>query len=377
MPLPPSQGPFVIRAGYLAIALLGLSAGLSVYAATRAPAPKAAATMAGQLALDAPLPTHVPPGVTLAIGDPVTEHVLEHTGWIKDLPFKVKWAEITGGPAVTEAFHAGALDVGSVANIPPIHAIWVGLPVKMIAVRFREDPDGHPAFELAVSPKAHVDSLKDLRGKRIAYSPGQVQGEIVQRVLQAQGLTAKDVTLVELPSPSADIYVNALSAGLIDVAPLGTGAALKRYLERFGPQGAKALKSGVRDDFVTMYVPETTLKDSGKAAALRVWVQVWARAQAWINQHPDEWAQVYYHGDQGLSQQDARYTVEALGRTVVPRDWTDAIAREQASIGLMAEVTHHAPFDAHRLFDRRFETLPADAFVQASSAPGPATLAAR
>jgi sulfonate transport system substrate-binding protein len=367
----------VIRAGYLAIALLGLSAGLSVYAATRAPAPQAVATTAGQLPLDAPLPTRVPPGVTLAIGDPVTEHVLEHTGWIKDLPFRVKWAEITGGPAVTEAFHAGALDVGSVANIPPIHAIWVGLPVKMVAVRFREDPDGHPAFELAVSPKARVDSLKDLRGKRIAYSPGQVQGEIVQRVLQSQGLTAKNVTLVELPSPSADIYVNALSAGLIDIAPLGTGAALKRYLERFGPEGAKALKSGVRDDFVTMYVPETTLKDPGKAAALRVWVQVWARAQAWINQHPEEWAQAYYHGDQGLSQQDARYVVDAMGRTAVPRDWTDAIAREQASIALMAEATHHAPFDAHRLFDRRFETLPADAFAQAGGARGSATLAAR
>ncbi|HEV7386326.1 MAG TPA: ABC transporter substrate-binding protein [Phenylobacterium sp.] len=358
------------RVGILALAILGLSAGLSVYAATHAPAPKAA-TVAGQLALDAPLPTRVPPGVTLAIGDPTTEQVLKHTGWIRQLPFQVKWAEITGGPAVTEAFHAGVLDVGTVANIPPIHAIWVGIPVRMIAVRFRRDPADHPSFELAIAPKARINSLKDLRGKRIAYSPGQVQGEIVQRVLQSQGLTAKDVTLVELPSPSADIYVNALSGGLIDVAPIGAGAALKRYVDRFGPDGAKVLKSGVRDDFVTMYVPEATLKDPGKAAALRAYVGVWGRAQAWINSHPDEWAQVYYVANQGLSPEDARYVVRANGEAELPRDWTEAIERQQGSVNLMAQATGRKPFNAERLFDRRFETLSADAFAEAGGG-GPA-----
>lgn len=49
----------------------------------------------------------------------------------KASPFKVKWAQITGAPEVTEAFRAYALDVG--ANVPPIHAVWVGLPVKIIA----------------------------------------------------------------------------------------------------------------------------------------------------------------------------------------------------------------------------------------------------
>ncbi|HEY2358365.1 MAG TPA: ABC transporter substrate-binding protein [Phenylobacterium sp.] len=363
------------RVGIISLAILALSAGLSVYAATHEPIARAAAPGSGQLALDAPLPNRVPPGVTLAIGDPTTEQVLKHTGWIRQVPFNVKWAEITGGPAVTEAFHAGALDVGLVANIPPIHAIWVGIPVRMVAVRFREDAADHPSFELAVAPKARINSLKDLRGKRIAYSPGQVQGEIVQRVLQSQGLTTKDVTLVELPSPSADIYVNSLAGGLIDAAPIGSGAALKRYLDQFGPDGAKALRSGVRDDFVTMYVPETTLKDSGKAAALRAYVRIWGRAQAWINAHPDEWAKVYYEGNQGLSAEDARYVVEANGRATLPRDWTEAIQRQQGSVNLMAEATGRKPFDAHRLFDRRFETLSADAFAEAGG--GASKLASR
>src|SRR5580698_10759322 len=71
--------------------------------------PRQAEVAAGGLALDAPLPSGPPPaGTTLVIGDPTTQAVLEHNGWIKDLPFTVKWAKITGGPAVTEAFHAKA-----------------------------------------------------------------------------------------------------------------------------------------------------------------------------------------------------------------------------------------------------------------------------
>jgi sulfonate transport system substrate-binding protein len=355
------------RVGLLAIGILGLSAALSAYAASREPV--AAAAAAGQLALDAPLPTVVPPRTVLAIGDPTTEQVLKHTGWDRDLPFQVKWAEITGGPAVTEAFHAKVLDVGTVANIPPIHAIWVGIPVRMIAVRFRQDQANHPSFELAIAPKAAIRSLKDLRGKRIAYSPGQVQGEIVLRTLESQGLTPKDVTLVELPSPSADIYVNALAGGLIDAAPIAAGAALKRYLDRFGKDGAKALKSGFRDDFVTMYVREETLGDPAKAAALREYVRVWGRAQAWINSHPDEWAKVYYEANQGLSPEDARYVVRANGKAEIPRDWSEAIVRQQGSIDLMAEATGRRPFPAERLFDRRFETLSAEAFAQAGGGP--------
>src|SRR5688572_30878613 len=52
-----------------------------------------------KLALDAPLPEAIPPGTKLVIGDPTTQRVLEHTGWDKELPFEVEWAQISGGPS--------------------------------------------------------------------------------------------------------------------------------------------------------------------------------------------------------------------------------------------------------------------------------------
>jgi sulfonate transport system substrate-binding protein len=330
------------------------------------------------LPLDAPIPDQVPPGVRLVIGDPTTQRVLEHTGWIKDLPFQVQWAQITGGPAVTEAFHAKALDVGVAADIPPIHAVWVGIPVKMIAVRFRQDPAGHPLYRLAVAPGSNIRTLADLRGKRIAFSPGQVQGEVVLRALEAAHLTAADVKLVELPSTGADLYINALVGGLVDAAPIAPGAAAKHYVDNYAAQGARLIDHGpVRDDLTDLYVRTETLQDPGKAAALRAYVKLWARAEAWIAAHPDEWAQLYYVRNQGLSPADARYVVEVSGAPDIPRRWDEAIALQQASIDLMARRTRNPPFAAASLFDRRFESVAAEAFAAEAARPGPDRLARR
>lgn len=351
------------RLGVIAILAASLVAAGGVLAFVKPKATEPAAAQ-GQLPLDAPLPATIPPGTKLVIGDPVTQRVLEHTGWIKDLPFEVEWAQISGGPAVTEAFHAKVLDVGTAANIPPIHAVWVGIPVKVIAVRFRQDPLNHPSFALAVAPKAGVATLRDLRGKRIAFSPGQVQGEVVLRTLETQGIPVKDVRLVELPSTGGDLYTNALSGGVVDVAPIGAGAPTKRYLDNYGPQGGKVLShGGFRDDLVNLYVRTETLQDPAKAAALREYVKVWAKAAEWVRTHREAWTELYYVKDQGLSPEDARYIVRVSGEPDIPRDWSDAVTLQQASIDLIAPQAGRKSFDAATLFDRRFETIAADALA--------------
>jgi sulfonate transport system substrate-binding protein len=334
--------------------------------------PRKAEAPAVGLSLDAPLPAGPPPaGTTLVIGDPITEHVLKYTSWIKDLPFQVKWDEISGGPRVTQAFHAKALDVGSAADLPPIHAAWVGIPTKIIAIRLRKDPFDHPVWALGVSPKCNVRSLADLRGKRIAFSPGQVQGEIVLRSLSAAGLTAKDVQLVELPSTSGDIYVNALVANVVDVAPLAYGTQVKRYVDRYGAEGAHVVPHPpFRDDLGLIYVRTDVLRDPAKAAALRIYVGFWARAAEWVRAHPDEWAQAYYVKNQGLSPDDARAIVAASGDPDIPDNWSAAIGMEQAAADVVGAGTKKPRLDANTLFDRRFEPVAARAAQAAVAAQG-------
>jgi sulfonate transport system substrate-binding protein len=322
---------------------------------------------ARQASLSAPIPDAVPPGTVLVVGDPVTQWVFEHNGWDRRLPFAIRWAQITGGPDVTEAFHAKALDVGLGANVPPIHAVWMGLPVKIIAFRERREPLRTPAFVLGVSPKAAIRTLSDLRGKRIAFSPSQVQSQIVLQTLKALGLSARDVTLVELPSSiGGDVYTNALAGGVVDVAPLGAGIVAEKYLRKFARDGARVLPHPpFRDDAVNAYVPVGVLQDAAKAAALKQYVRWWARAQAWEERHPEELAQGYYVGKQGLSPADARLIVAAAGDPDIPSGWTRAIVYQQAAIDIMAAQMGHPRFDAATLFDRRFEALAADAYRDA------------
>jgi sulfonate transport system substrate-binding protein len=305
------------------------------------------------------IPDAVPPGTTLTIGDPRTQRALELSGEIGKLPFKVIWANVSGGPQTIEAFRAKALDLGSVADIPPIHATWTGLPVKIVAASFRKDPINHPIYKLGIAPGSNVNTLADLKGKKIAYSPGQAQGALVLRILQKAGLTQKDVTLVEMPS-TGDVYVSALASRLVDAAPIGE-ANQPRYLANYGHNGAKLLSHGLRDDPWYIYGLQSVVDDPAKAAAVREYVKAWARATEWIYRHQDQWVQGYYVEQQGLKADAGRYLAQSAGEPDIPADWNGAIQRQQATIDLLAKETGKPRLDAASLFDRRYEFLAAKA----------------
>ncbi|GAA5142409.1 ABC transporter substrate-binding protein [Nocardioides marinquilinus] len=306
-----------------------------------------------RLGLDEPIPDDVPSDTVLRVGDPTTQVALELSGLDDDLPFDIEWANISGGPKTLEAFRGDALDVGSVADIPPLFAKWTGTDVRIIATRETVDPLDHPTYELGVAPGVEVDELTDLAGKKIAYSPGQAQGALVLKVLKEAGLTQDDVELVEMASVD-DTYVNALGSNQVDVAPLGQ-TLVPPFLAKYEQDGAHTVSPGVRDDYWNLYVPTAVLEDEHKAAALRKYADLWAQAQTWINEHPDEFAQGFYVEHEGLSEEDAAYLVDALGEKSVPQDWSEIIAGHQETADLLATEQGHDQLDVEALFDRRFE----------------------
>ncbi|WP_313535174.1 ABC transporter substrate-binding protein [Sphingomonas sp.] len=352
--------------GTLAAVVLASSALLLAFAPARR-----AAVDAPSGALAAPIPDRVPPGVVLRVGDPVTRWVFEHNGWDKQLPFRIQWAEITGGPDVTEAFHAGVLDVGFGASVPPIHAVWAGIPVRIIAFREYADRTRRHAWAFGIAPNAGIDTLADLRGKRIAFSPSQVQGQIVIDTLKAAGIPRDQVTLVELPSSiGGDVYTNALASGAIDAAPIRNDLVAQRYVRDYGAKGARILQHApFRDDGGNIYVPEKVLADPGKAAALRIFIQYWGRGQAWINTHTEALARGYYAGKRGLPLADARVLANYTANVAIPENWDGAIAYEQAAIDTLAPETKRPRLDAATLFDRRFEGIAGAAAAAKGVAP--------
>ena len=115
-----------------------------------------------KLELTAALPDKPADGTTLRVGDPATQVALETSGMIDDLDIDIEWANITGGPKTLEAFRADAIDIGSVADIPPLFAHWTGTDVRIVAARETVDPQDHPTYELGVAPGVDVKSVEDL-----------------------------------------------------------------------------------------------------------------------------------------------------------------------------------------------------------------------
>ncbi|GAA1710147.1 ABC transporter substrate-binding protein [Kribbella yunnanensis] len=321
--------------------------------------PAEAGNSGQKLALDAPLPASVPDGTKIVVGDPATQVAFKLSGQLDKVEKYVKFANLSGGPQTTEAFRAHALDLGSVAEIPAIHATWTGLKVKIVASKFRQDAINHPIYELGIAPGVNVKTLADLKGKTIAFSPGQAQGSLVLKVLKKAGLTKDDVKLIELPS-TGDVYTNALAAKQVDVAPIG-GVQIKRYTAKYGKDGATTIPHGIRDDAGHLYGPVESLEDPAKAAAIRAYVAAWGVAQEWIDKHPKEWIAGYYVKDQGLTEADGQWLVDNAGHPDITADWSSAITRNQETIELLAAETKNPVIQAKDLYDLRFEAVAADA----------------
>jgi sulfonate transport system substrate-binding protein len=312
------------------------------------------------LDLSAPLPDKVPHGAVLRLGDPKIQAIVQASGLdkeLRDAGVKVEWANISGGPQSIQAFRGNKLDCSAVADIPSLFAAWTGTSTKIVFQSVTVDPLQYPIYVLGTAPGSGISSLADLRGKKIAYSAGQAQGALVLRVLQKAGLTQKDVNLVDLTSTN-DSYVTALGSKAVDVAPLGA-PNVKKYQQKY--PGGGALPTGIRDDASTLYCLTSSVKDAGKAAALKVYVAIRTKALLWQNTHPDQYAKAYLEDSQGLSAADARDVIATGGQNGIPATWNAADTRLQQTADLLAAAQNHPKLDVGTLVDLRFEKIEAEA----------------
>jgi sulfonate transport system substrate-binding protein len=311
------------------------------------------------LALTDPLPDRVPAGTSLRIASANQQQKLslELSGLLDDLAFDVpEWPNIGAGPEVINAYRAESLELGSNAGIPPIQARYQGLDARIVAVRHSRTP----IYLLATAPGSSIAGPADLRGRRLAFSQGQAQGVVLLRTLAEAGIGHDEVELVELTSTQ---FLTALQSRQVDVTPLGV-AQVPLYLAQYAPDGARALRTDVRDLLSVLWAPTTVLHDAGKAAAIASYVPLWKKSAVWTWENPREWAQEYYVDTQNLAPGDAEAIIELLGAPLFPPSWDEAVAWEQETVELLAAGGFVEPFDASTLFDRRFESIATDVVAE-------------
>ncbi|WP_437882056.1 sulfonate ABC transporter substrate-binding protein [Pseudomonas sp. LRF_L74] len=112
---------------------------------------------------------------------------------------QVKWIEFPAGPQMLEALNVGALDVGSTGDIPPIFAQAAGADLLYIGA---EPPK--PQAEVILVPKdSSLQSVAELKGKRVAFQKGSSAHNLLLRALVKAGLSISDIQPVYLAPADA------------------------------------------------------------------------------------------------------------------------------------------------------------------------------
>jgi len=124
-------------------------------------------------------------------------HTLEER--LKPLGVTVEWTEFPGGPQLLEALSAGAIDFGTTGDAPPIFAQAARDALVYVAVE-----PAAPTGEAILVPKdSPLQSLGDLKGKKVALNKGSNVHFLLVQALAKAGLSPKDITPVYLTPADA------------------------------------------------------------------------------------------------------------------------------------------------------------------------------
>ena len=118
---------------------------------------------------------------------------------LKALGYRVQWSEFPSGPPLMEALNAGAVDFGSAGETPPIFAQAASDALVYVA----HEPAAPKGEAILVPKSSAVQSVADLRGKKVALNKGSNVHYLLVRAIEAAGLTLADITPVYLAPADA------------------------------------------------------------------------------------------------------------------------------------------------------------------------------
>ncbi|WP_307851740.1 ABC transporter substrate-binding protein [Williamsia sp. CHRR-6] len=285
---------------------------------------------------------------TLIVGDQVkqTQSLLEASGELKDLPYKITWAAFESGPPLLEAASAGKIDVGGTGDVPPVFAQAGGAKVKIVGVQQRTKANDF----LLVPAGSSAKSIADLKGKRIGVAKGSSSHGLLLGLLAQAGLKPTDVKATFLQPSEA---LSAFTAGQLDAwAVWNPFATVARTQAK-----AQVIADGTEVTTGQSYTlaSDTALGNAAKKKAIADYLARLGRAQKWAVDHASQWVPTYSKLTK-LSQPVAEATFATTQGQLVPIGTTQ-IDKHQKLIDLFYNGGQlpTAP-KAADVFDNEFNT---------------------
>ena len=141
----------------------------------------------------------------------------KESGWIEEAlseyGVEVVWNEFESGPPMNESLASGSSDIGVVGDVPIVSAVAAGQENQMIALTC----DAPLSYNLLVSPDSEIESVADLKGKKVATVVGSTAHNLVDKLLKSADLTMADIELINI---SAGDVETVLVNGEVDAAAI-------------------------------------------------------------------------------------------------------------------------------------------------------------
>lgn len=252
--------------------------------------------------------------------------VAEKQGYFEEelagLNAEVHLETFANGPAIASAQASGDVDFGSMGDQPAIAAVAAGYGIKAVSLQSLSTEYN----QLYALTDSGINSLEDLKGKKIGVKIGTVLEYQLLKALEQSGISADDVEIIN----AADT-VTLLNSGEIDAAMSNVGTVQELIDDGTVKVVADGDDTGIittiwlmgRDEFIKEHPEETV-------AVLRAY----QRANEYIEEHEDELAQDFADYNQ-VDLSVAAATLKALHETTAITD--DAIEAASQVLNFMVE----------------------------------------
>lgn len=257
-----------------------------------------------------------------------TRGMMLAAGELKDVPYRIEWAQFPSAQTQIEAISANAVDVG-IAGVASFLFAYNGNP-QLRAIQAMDGGPEQKAVAVIVPEKSPARDMRDLRGRSIATTRGSVGHITLLQALEQAHLKTSDVSISFLSPNDA---MTAFATGKVD--------ALAIWL----PYLATAVRShharvltyawNGTSNYLVQVSSDASVR--AKHALLEDFLRRYARAQLWANGHPREWSEISSR-ETGVPRDIAAYSAERWHWTPAPVDGRVADALHETARIFAAEL---------------------------------------
>ncbi|WEH96887.1 sulfonate ABC transporter substrate-binding protein [Acinetobacter soli] len=200
---------------------------------------------------------------------------------LKAQGIQVKWVEFPAGPQLLEGLNVGSVVFGESGEAPPIFAQAASPNLVYVA----NQPAAPNAEALIVQKNSPIQSIQDLKGKRVALNKGSNVHYLLLKLLEKNQLTLQDIQVVYLPPADARA---AFEKGAVDAWVIWDPffAAAEQQI------GARVLATG--QNLVSnhqFYLADRKFADQ-HPEVLKTVVQQLNQTTEWVKTHQDDAARL-------------------------------------------------------------------------------------